>query len=331
LMVYLEVDRPDLLPRAPDTPRLLGRSEPMRRLRAELAMVAPRSLPVLLLGETGAGKELVAAAIHECSRRTGPFVRVNCAALSEQLVESELFGHEKGAFTGAEAKKPGLLEVAHGGTIFFDEVGELAPGTQAKLLRALEERAFLRVGGTTPRAVEVRVVAATNRDLPTLSERGEFRSDLYYRLNGITLVVPPLRARVEEILPLARFFAARFARSAGLVTPRLLPEAEAMLCAYPWPGNVRELRNAIERAVLLSDSGTISAQHLPVEKLVIRPAPTPSAPGAQDLVAKRQELVDALQRSGGNQKKAAELLGVSRQTFSKWMYRCGLPRPRKGG
>ncbi|MBK6687375.1 MAG: sigma 54-interacting transcriptional regulator [Deltaproteobacteria bacterium] len=315
----------------PTTSEVIVEAPVMRELYGLVDRVAKAPISVLLLGETGVGKELIAAALHERSRRSGPFVRINCAALSEQLIESELFGHEKGAFTGAESAKTGLLELADQGTIFLDEVGELAAGTQAKLLRALEERSFLRVGGTSPRSVEVRVVAATNRDLPALAETEGFRADLYYRLNGITLVVPPLRDRVQEILPMARWFARRFARSAGLSAPTILPEAEALLEGYRWPGNVRELRNAIERAVLLAEAGGIAARHLPMDKLAVPRAPAPSPPGSDELTAKRKEVVDALQRSGGNQKRAAELLGVSRQTFAKWMFRCGLPRPRKGG
>ncbi|HEV8324393.1 MAG TPA: sigma 54-interacting transcriptional regulator [Myxococcota bacterium] len=245
--------------------------------------IAAGTISVLVMGETGAGKEALAEAVHRFSPRSGkPFLRLNCAALSETLLESELFGHEKGAFTGAAAAKPGLLETAPGGTVFLDEVGELSLLLQTKLLRVLEERVVLRVGSLTPRAIDVRFVAATNRDLEAEVARGAFRQDLFFRLNGISLVVPPLRQRVAEIEPLALAFVEESSRALGRAAPALSPEALAVLKAYSWPGNIRELKNVMERAVLLCDGRALTAEHLPVEKMVAtfatRPAPAPGGP-----------------------------------------------------
>jgi DNA-binding NtrC family response regulator/pSer/pThr/pTyr-binding forkhead associated (FHA) protein len=304
----------------------------MRELYRVVDRVAQGSIAVLLLGETGAGKEVVAEAIHRRSpRRERPFLRLNCAALSEHIVESELFGHEKGAFTGAERAKAGLLETAAGGTLFLDEVGELPLVTQAKLLRAIEQREVLRVGAVSPRAIDVRFVSATNRDLEAEVERGRFRRDLYYRLNGAVLSIPPLRERTSEIEPLAQLFLDRAARELGLVRPPSLAFATIELMrAYSWPGNIRELRNAIDRAVLLSGD-VIEPIHLPFEKISASwPDRSKRLPLSPEEEAHRARIIAALEQCAGNQTRAAEVLGVARQTLSKWLTRYGFPRPRKG-
>ncbi|WP_437877123.1 sigma 54-interacting transcriptional regulator [Sorangium sp. So ce513] len=235
----------------------------MQRLYALAERVAASPITVLLLGETGAGKEVLAEHIHRRSPRAqGPFLRLNCAALSESLLESELFGHEKGAFTSAGQAKPGLLETAEKGTVLLDEVGELPPSIQVKLLRVLEDRKVMRVGGLSPRPIDVRFLSATNRDLAAEVKRGAFREDLFFRLNGIALTIPPLRARTSEIAPLARAIADRTAAALGRRGPAFAPETVAALEAHGWPGNIRELRNVIERAVVLSGGDTLLPEHL---------------------------------------------------------------------
>ncbi|MCK6552715.1 sigma 54-interacting transcriptional regulator, partial [Myxococcota bacterium] len=249
----------------------------MLALHGLLARVAQGSISVLVLGETGVGKEIIAETIHQRSPRAErPFVKLNCAALSESLIESELFGYEKGAFTGAVRAKPGLLETANGGTVFLDEVGEMPLATQAKLLRVVEERKVLRVGGLEPRAIDVRIVSATNRDLEAEIDAGRFREDLYFRLNGIAVTVPPLRERVEEIPSLARLFAAKSAARDGLPQPPVIADAAlACLVRHRWRGNIRELRNVVERAVVLAGGDAILPEHLPPELRASRDAPPP--------------------------------------------------------
>ena len=304
-------------------------------------LVANSELSTLLVGETGVGKELMAERIHRGSRRaSGPFMRLNCAALTETLLESELFGHERGSFTGAVASKVGLFEAAAGGTVFLDEVGEMPLSTQAKLLRVLENREVLRVGGLEPRPIDVRFVAATNRELPRLVEEGAFRRDLYFRLNGITLTIPPLRERPEAIMPLAREFVAR-ATPKGMSAPRFTPAAEAALRAHTWPGNIRELKNTVERAVVLSQGETIGREHLLVEapyRPMAPPAPaSPSVPAAPDRgdalrteVAdfERAKIVAALEQAGGHQGRAADILGISRRTLVSRLSAYGLTKRR---
>ena len=240
----------------------------MRDLYRMLDRIARGTISVLLLGETGVGKEVLAERIHRSSPRSdAPFVKLNCAAFSETLIESELFGHEKGAFTGADAAKPGLFEAAEGGSVFLDEVGEMPAVLQAKLLRVLEQRQVMRVGSIKPRAIDVRVIAATNRDLEVEVSEGRFRSDLFYRLNGISIVVPSLKERPSEIKPLAEMFIARIAKDLGRGAPVLTLRSVELLERYDWPGNIRELRNVMERAVLLAPGDEIEVEHLPVEKM----------------------------------------------------------------
>jgi transcriptional regulator with PAS, ATPase and Fis domain len=312
-----------------------------KRLWELAGRVARSSISVLVLGETGVGKELIAEEIHRRSPRADkPLLRLNCAAIAESLLESELFGHEKGAFTGADRAKPGLLESADGGTVFLDEVGELPAAVQVKLLRVLEDRQVLRVGAVRPRPIDVRFVAATNRDLEAAVAAGAFRSDLFYRLCGITLMVPPLRDRPAEIEPLARALLAQAAASSGRSVPAVSAEALVRLRGYGWPGNIRELRNFMERAALLCGAGPVLAEHLPIEKMsVLLPvAPANRAAAARpggDLRGETDDLehrriLEALEQSGGNQKKAAQLLGIPRSTLLRRLEQFDIPRPRKG-
>ncbi|MBX3270231.1 MAG: sigma 54-interacting transcriptional regulator [Sandaracinaceae bacterium] len=325
-----EPERPSTLPGGP----MLIRDPAMREVVELVSRVAPSELSVLLTGETGVGKEGIAELVHTGSRRAaGPFVRVNCAALAESIAESELFGHERGAFTGAQSARAGIFEVADGGTVMLDEVGELSPAMQAKLLRVLEAREVTRVGASTPRRVDVRFVSATHRDLRREIREGRFREDLFFRLNGIQIEVPPLRERPRDIAPLA----ARFARGAiaGGAPPQLSERTIAALERYPWPGNARELRNAMERAAVLAGGGPIEPGHLPPEVRGAAPASAPSPPGDPDTVRdeleaiERQRIVEALERTGGNQTKAAALIGMPRRTFVKRLDAYGLSRPRK--
>ena len=309
------------------------------QLEPVLERIARGNINVLVTGETGVGKELVAELLHQLSPRAGrPLVRLNCAALSESLLASELFGHERGAFTGADRAKPGLLEAADGGTVFLDEVGELPLGIQPKLLRVLEDKEVVRVGALKGRPVDVRFVAATNRDLEHEIERGRFRQDLYFRLDAFEVHVPPLRERPRDVAEIARGFLGGAAKRAGVRSPSIAPEAMALLEAYSWPGNVRELRNVIERAVLLSTDGVIRPEHLPVDKMSqrvtggsasSRPPPALDPLRAALEARDKQRLVDALAECGGNQTRAAKLLGISRGTLLGRMDACGLARPRK--
>jgi two-component system response regulator AtoC len=320
---------PLLRPPAPPNRTPLVLDPEMQRIYREAGELAVGRLPVLIVGETGVGKEHLAEVLHERSPRTGrPFVRLNCAAVTETLFESELFGHERGAFTGGDREKPGLLETAGRGTVFLDEVGELAPSLQAKLLRALETGAAHRVGGVIPRPIEARFVSATNADLLQAVGSGDFRRDLYHRLAGAVLRVPPLRRRPAEILPLAEAFAVEAARDLGWAPPLLTPEACTALLAHAWPGNVRELRNAIERAVLLARAGVVGLEHLAGG---LTPAVTPALPSEPppEPGDRRASVQRALLACGGNQKEAARRLGVDRRTLGRWLDRLGMPRPRK--
>jgi Nif-specific regulatory protein len=277
---------------------------------------------ILLLGETGTGKEIFARAVHHWSpRRDKPFVVVNCVALSEELLESELFGHERGAFTGAHQRKLGKLELADGGTAFLDEIGDLKPRLQAKLLRVLQEHEFERVGGTKPIRVDLRFVAATNRRLDTAIREGLFREDLFFRLNVVSVSLPPLRDRPEDIIPLTNHFLARHCGNLGKRIKEITPDAWELLTRYRWPGNVRELANFIERAVVLSTHDRITSEDLPLGLLTSAPElPTSDAPrGFHEAVAahKRQIIREALHRSGGNQSRAAIALGLQRTYLSR--------------
>jgi two-component system, NtrC family, response regulator AtoC len=311
----------------------------MRRLFGLLTRIAPTTLPVLVLGDTGAGKEGAAEWLHAHSGRPAArFVKVNCASLSESMVESELFGHERGAFTGAMSAHEGFFEAADGGTLLLDEVGELTLRSQAKLLRVLETGEILRVGSTRPRRIDVRLVTATHRDLPALVQRGEFRQDLFFRLNGLTLTVPRLRDRPCEILPLARLFIGRTARDLRRSEPALGEAAEAALRAHPWPGNIRELRNVVARAVALCQGEALLPEHFalepPREGVPVEPRPAlrpveNRAMRAELRAFERAQIVAALVSAGGNQTRAAARLGVSRRTLTNKLNDYTIERPRK--
>lgn len=319
-------------------PGVVVQAASMRRLYDLVERVAAGTISVLLVGETGVGKEVVAAAVHNRSpRRQSPFLRLNCAALSEHLLESELFGHEAGAFTGARAAKPGLLETADGGTILLDEIGELPMAIQAKLLRVIETREVTRVGGTRIRHLDVRFVSATNRDLQARAQTGTFREDLYFRLSGVTLNIPPLRDRVEEISPLALEFARQAAFALGRqCAPALTEAALDHLKSRRWPGNVRELRNCVERAVLLSSNDTVdladvdprglTQQRASASRNVAAPVPIP--PEQTDTIDERSRIEAALAACAGNQTRAAERLGIARRTLVKKLAEYRIPRPR---
>jgi DNA-binding NtrC family response regulator len=328
----------------------------MKRLAPMIDRVAAGHINVLILGETGVGKEVMARTLHVRSTRAlGPLVCINCAAFTESLLESEIFGHEKGAFTGAQQPKVGLLESANGGTVFLDEVGEMPLSLQAKLLRVLEQREVLRVGSLRPRPIDVRFLSATNRDLEVQIREGRFRQDLFFRLNGIALRIPPLRERVEEIEGLANAFAKQAAEAGRRDVPVISRPVLALLKRYPWPGNIRELRNVVERAVTLASGTTITLEHMPSEIMgPVVPLPQPHVgpprsprvalpppddsfeatkssidglfrPGMTD----RERVIAALEACEGNQTHAARVLGIARRTLIMRIEEYGLPRPRK--
>jgi two-component system NtrC family response regulator len=306
------------LERIEGAPRLIGNSQAMLQVRDLIAKVAPTSSTVMVLGETGTGKELVARAVHDQSMRADmPFVAVNCGALPETLIESELFGHAKGSFTGADEHRVGLFEVAHGGTIFLDEIGELPKAMQAKLLRVLESREIRRVGENKPTHVDVRIVCATHRDLPLMVEEGDFREDLMYRINTFEIQLPPLRDRLGDLPELAVHLLKRFRPQAKPTDQQLTDEAIAALCDHVWPGNVRELANVIEHATILCDQGPIGAGHLPQHfdrrQLTGAARHRPGPVTLRDL--EMQAIYDALERHDGNKPAAANELGISLKTL----------------
>jgi len=302
--------------------RVLGESESWKDVLTQATKVAQAETTVLLTGESGTGKEVVARLIHRASPRAkGPFVGLNCAALPDSLLESELFGHEKGAFTGAIAARPGRLEQAAGGVLFLDEVAEMTPTVQAKLLRVLQEREFQRLGGTRPLKADVRIVAATNRDLERALAHGEFREDLYYRLHVFEIRLPALRQRRDDILPLANAFLEEIGATVGRKAAGISREATQALLSYDWPGNVRELRNAIERATILCDGGLITLEHLPIRasgpRLVSQASTFPTE-GVRLETVERDLIVDALRAAENNRSRAARLLGITRsQLYTK--------------
>ena len=311
---------------------LLGNAPPMRALRDRIARFAPSDAPVLILGESGSGKELVAEALHRGSPRARhPFAALNCAAFPEGLLEAELFGHERGAFTGAVRKRVGQLQAAHGGTLFLDEVGEMSPAAQAKLLRALEGRAFQPLGTNETVTADVRVLAATHRDLRALVAKGTFREDLYYRLKFLEVLVPPLRERREDLPLLCEHFLRPFAR--GERPPSLSPRAHAALRGHPFPGNVRELEHALRYAALLCVGDEIDLEHLPPDIAGGEVPPTPPPGGPHRRLAEamgefeREYLRRTLERTAGRRAEAARLLGISRKSLWERLRRYGLATP----
>jgi two-component system, NtrC family, response regulator AtoC len=359
----IDIGSAKLVVQAPPRPRTVNRGtvelggreiivadEEMISIHRLVERIASSDISLLLLGETGVGKEIIAEALHLRSPRAQkPFLRVSCVALPESLLESELFGHERGAFTGANQAKLGLLETADGGTVFLDEIGELPLSAQSKLLRVIESREVLRVGGLKPTPIDVRFVSATHRDLEERVQAGSFREDLYFRLCGFSLLIPPLRDRKAEIAPLARAFVSRAcAATRRTPEPGISMEVIEILKRYSWPGNIRELRNVIERALVLCSGEVITPDHLPWDKMKDAPGtPNPAPAGSlsaptietplQDLDPKRvfetlerQRIVEALERCAGNQTQAAKSLGMSRRTLVTKLDTYGLPRPRKG-
>jgi two-component system, NtrC family, response regulator AtoC len=292
---------------------IVGSSQEMQRVFKSVAQIAPSRATILITGESGTGKELVAAAIHHRSpRASGPFVRLHCAALAETLLESELFGHERGAYTGADRKREGRFEQANGGTLFLDEIGEISLGTQVKLLRVLQEREFERVGGNQTIHTDVRVIAATNRDLKAMVAAGRFREDLYYRLNVINLTLPALRQRPSDVPALAMHFLKRFADENAKTVMSISDAALALLASHSWPGNVRELENVIERAVVLAEGDSLEPQDLPQEFVASsRRGGAPVVPGATMDELERYAIMKTLESVGGSTSRAAEILGIS--------------------
>jgi DNA-binding NtrC family response regulator len=304
----------------------LGASRAMHQVRQLVERVAETDASVVLLGESGTGKGMIARLIHSLSRRReGPFLDVNCAALAPQLLESELFGHERGAFTDARERKLGLLEAAHGGTVFLDEVADMDLAVQSKLLKAIEDRRFRRLGGVREIQVDVRLIAATHRDLKQEVAAGRFRQDLYYRLNVFQITLPPLRERVEDIVPIAEAFIAELNPVLGRKVQGLSPEAVRILEAYSWPGNIRELRNVIERAMILARGELIRPEHLPRE---IRPQRAGESGPLSLAEVEAAHIRKVVEQCGGNLKKAAELLGIARSTLYEKLARYRIPVPR---
>jgi len=318
-----------------DFDRIVGSSPALQHVLGIVRKVAKSNTTVLIRGETGSGKELIAGAIHHNSLRSSRnFVKVNCAALQENLLESELFGHEKGAFTGADKQRIGRFEQADGGSLFLDEIGDMSPSTQAKILRVLQEHEFERLGGTRTLRVDVRLIAATNRDLPVMVAAGQFREDLYYRLNVVSIETPPLRERKEDIVPLAAFFMRRFGGELKKKVDGIEPDAQKMLMRYNWPGNIRELENAVERAILLTEGTVIGVNDLRLGETsgagsregtpAVKIPPT----GIPLEEIERTALVEALKMSNWVQKDAAELLAISPRVMNYKIKTLGIVLPR---
>ena len=307
-----------------DFPEIIGRSKKIKEILETVLRISPTDATVLISGESGTGKELIANSIHQKSKRhDGPFIKVNCAALTETLLESELFGHEKGAFTGAISKKEGRFELADKGTIFLDEIGDMSPATQAKVLRVLQEREFERVGGTKTLKVDVRVIAATNKELDKEVKAGRFRDDLYYRLNVVTIHMPSLRERNVDIIPLSDHFLRYYKEKNNKAIKGLHPEALSLMQSYNWPGNVRELENAIERAVIMSRGEYIAPSDLPIAIQSYPSFDSPLSKGGQRGVETGATIKDVekglilktLRETNGNRTKASSILGITRRTL----------------
>ena len=306
-----------------NTDHIVTQSPQMKQVLSMVKKICSSDATVLITGETGTGKELIASAIHFNSpRRRRAFVKVNCAALHETLLESELFGHEKGAFTGAYKRRIGRFEQANGGTIFLDEIGDMSLSIQAKVLRVIQEKEFERLGGERTIKVDVRLLVATNKDLRALIEEGKFREDLYYRINVVHIHIPPLRERREDIMPLAEFFLKRFSTSKHI---KLSPGAVRLLLNYPWPGNVRELENVIERAVLMAEGDIIDEKDLSIEYDLF---PSIIRKGIRLKEAERELIIQALERSNWIQKEAARLLGISKRAIHYKIKKYGIKHPR---
>jgi two-component system nitrogen regulation response regulator NtrX len=309
--------------------KMIGSSAVFQRAVEQATLAARSDARVLLIGESGTGKELLAAHIHESSPfAAGPFVKVNCAAIPTELIESELFGHEKGAFTGAAGTRRGKFELANGGTLFLDEVGDLHGASQAKLLRVLQEGEFHRVGGEQPVRVSVRVIAATNRDLSVMVQHGTFREDLYYRLSVVPIRVPSLRERPQDIRPMAEYFLCEFCGRNNFKPKSIDDEVYDVLTGYAWPGNARELRNAIERMAILAPSDRITADSIPVEIRMAREAAPRSTVHEAREAAEREHILKALEAAGWNVSAAARVLGMERTNLHKRMKALGLSRER---
>ncbi|HKQ85209.1 MAG TPA: sigma-54 dependent transcriptional regulator [Candidatus Acidoferrales bacterium] len=312
---------------------IVARSDKMQAVLSLVERVAPSNSTVLIGGESGVGKDLVARAIHEHSQRAaGPFVKINSTAIPETLLESELFGYEKGAFSGAVGSKPGKFELADKGTLFLDEIGDVPPAIQVKLLRVLQEREFERLGGTKTHKVDVRLIAATNRDLRAALEEGTFREDLYYRLNVVAIDIPPLREHKDDIPTLADFFLEKFSRESGKVLNGITPAAMKILIDHHWPGNVRELQNVIERAVTLSAGATLDADDIHLDKPRQRSSADGTAavlPEGTTLEQWEEEMIrEALRKAGGNKSQAARALGLSRNALRYRLSKMGVPDPQ---
>jgi len=314
-----------------DYANIIGKSDNMIKLFDTLSLVAPSDATVLIFGESGTGKELVANAIHQNSnRKNNAFIKVNCAALPETLLESELFGHEKGAFTGASSHKQGRFHQAHAGTIFLDEIAEMTPATQAKILRVLQEQSFEPLGGTQSVQVDIRVIAATNRVLEEEIVKGNFREDLYYRLNVVSVPIPPLRERKEDILLLAEHFLGIYAEKNRRMIKGLTPRAADLLMRYHWPGNVRELENAIERAVILTRGEMISPEHLPHPIQIMASGQPDIETESTDVSGRplkdveKEMILRTLEQTDGNRTRTAEILGISRRTLQLKLKKYGI-------